>query len=159
LCHIYAGQYITVKYSSRRKISIPLDVLLQMLHQTLCRTSTAQHYIGAESGSRRLAINVYPSEDTNNNNVFIKDMFLTSYYPRICWFPSASYHFSSRASAVSSLHNEDKHHSHEALIEDTVLTRLNQCKLCAVVLRQVSTLVTLWLPHWIWERYCIHPCS
>ena len=45
-----AGQHITVEYSSWRKISIPLDVLLQMLHQTLCSTSTAQHYIGTESG-------------------------------------------------------------------------------------------------------------
>ena len=50
---------------------------------------------------------------------------------------------------MSSLHIEDKHHSHEALIEATVLMRLNQCKLCAVVLRQASTLVTLWLPHWM----------
>jgi len=51
-----AGQHITVEYSSWRKISIPLDVLLQMPRHPLCSTSTAQHYIGAESG--RLDINM-----------------------------------------------------------------------------------------------------
>ena len=84
----------------------------------------------------------------NNINVFIKDMFLTSYYPRICWFPSAGYHFSSRTSAVSSLHR--------SYCTGEAQPMQDMCS-CAEADILFGVLMVASLE--VWEWYCIHPCS
>ena len=45
-----------------------------MLHHPLCNTSTAQHYIGAESG--RLDINTKVFNELGNFHVVYKNVFL-----------------------------------------------------------------------------------